>query len=166
MANDVDKLAKELKKVNDMARADRYADALRCLAELEVAFPHEAKIWATRAYVNGRSGDRQAAIADWTNAIGLCDKEPHYFYVRGSEFFKLGQFRKAIADFTKVIELCDFYDSDYYRESAHFFRADAHVRLKEFEKARADCLHLRDEKPTWTDKLRTKAEIIAECSEF
>jgi tetratricopeptide (TPR) repeat protein len=154
----------ELKKVETMARTDRYEDALRRLDKLAVAFPVEVEIWATRAYVNGRQGERAAAIADWTKAIGLCDKEPHYFYMRGSNYFRLGQFRKAVSDFTKVIELCDFYNSDYYREPAYFFRADAHVRLKEFEKAKADCMHLRDELPKWTDKLRTKAEIITECS--
>jgi tetratricopeptide (TPR) repeat protein len=154
----------ELKLIERLAMQSRYAEAIRRLDEIEKASPHEARIWDTRAYVNSRMGAKDEAIANWTKAISICDKEPLYFYMRGIELFSLGRFRDAIGDFTKVIELCDYYASDYYRSEAHFFRADAHLRLGEFEEAKSDCARVPDAMRTWTDRLRTKAEILAQCN--
>src|SRR6267143_1063798 len=117
------------------------------------------------ACVNSHRAHNEAAITDVSKAIAICDKEPDYFYTRGILFFGEGNYRDAVADFTKVIELCDYHKSDYYREEAYFFRADAHVRLKEFERAKADCHYVRDGIRTWTDRLRTKTEILAECQQ-
>jgi len=164
MSNNHDNQIDEMRGIRDLADIGNYEEALRLLDELAVRYPREAKIWVERAAINGRQKDIGATIADWTKAIELCDKEPHYFYMRGIEFFALSQYRSAISDFTKVIELCDFYNSDYYKGPAYFFRADAHLRLGCFEQARSDCMHVRDDMRTWTDKLRTKADILAECS--
>jgi tetratricopeptide (TPR) repeat protein len=158
-------LVRELELIKRFARQDNYAEAIQRLDETEEAFPNEVRVLITRAYVNGRKGAREEAVANWTKAIALCDKEPHYFYSRGIEFFRLGRFRDAIADFTRVIELCDFYRSDYYRADAYFFRADAHLRLGEIEQVKSDCAYLRDDMQTWTDRIRTKAEILAECGQ-
>jgi len=93
----------------------------------------------------------------------MCGNEPDFFYTRGRLLFEETRYRDAVSDFTKVIELCDYHSSDYYRGGAHIFRADAYVRLKEFDKAKADCKHVKDDKPIWTDKLRTRADILADC---
>ena len=157
-------MIEELKQVEELARQDNYSEAILRLDEIQKAAPREARVWATRAYVNSRMGDRDEALASWTQAIALCDREPHYFYMRGIEFFHLSRYREAIADFTKVIELCDFYSSDYYRAGAYIFRADAHLRLREFDQAKSDCDHVPDDMRTWTDRIRTKAEILALCA--
>lgn len=154
----------QLKLVEQLARQDNYPEAIRRLDEIQAIAPKEARVWATRAYVNGRRADRDETIASWTRAIALCDRQPHYFYMRGIELFHLARFREAIADFTRVIDLCDSYSSDYYRAGAYFFRADAHLRLKEFEQAKSDCDHVPDDMRTWTDRIRTKAEILALCT--
>ena len=157
-------LISELKKIKAEAMADNYDEALRSLDVLTETFPMETELWCTRAYVNGRQGNREAAVDAWSKAIELCDKEPHYYLGRGANYFRLKQFESAIADFTRVIELCDFYNSDYYREAAYLFRADAHLRLGQSDKAKADCMHVHSGRPTMTDKLRTKADILAECA--
>lgn len=154
----------ELRHIEVLAKSDDYAEALRRLDDLAAVFPKETKVWATRAYINERKGDSGAAIADWSKLINLSNKEPHPFYVRGILFIRVARYREAVADFTKVIELGDFYNSDYYREPAYFCRADAYSRLGEFEKARLDCIHVRDDMQTWTDRLRTKAGVLADCS--
>jgi tetratricopeptide (TPR) repeat protein len=164
MPSNDDKLTGELQEVKDLIQVDNNTKALELLDALSVRYPHEARIWVLRASLSGSQRDRERAIADWTKVIELCDKEPHYFYMRGIELFGLGQYRNAIPDFTQVIALCDVYDSDYYRGPAYFFRADAHLRLGEIEEAKSDCLHVRDDMSTWTDKIRTKADILAECS--
>jgi tetratricopeptide (TPR) repeat protein len=157
-------LAIELEEIKDIAKTEDYIEALRLVDDLILHNSHEDKIWATRAFINSRKGDREAAIVDWSKAIGLCE-EPHYFYMRGHDLFNVGRYREAISDFTKVIALCDMYKSDYYRGPAYFFRADAHVRLREFDEARLDCAYVRDDMQTWTDKLRTRADILAECNQ-
>lgn len=93
----------------------------------------------------------------------MCELEPDYYYTRGILFFKISRYTEAVRDFTEVLRLCDFHNSNYYREGAHFFRADAYVRLKQYDEARADCAHVRDDFQTWTDSLRTKECILNEC---
>lgn len=152
-----------LKKIDDLAKDEDYSTALVEIQKLLEVHPNEAKIWATRAYVNGRKGDKVAAINDWTNAIKIVE-EPHYVYIRGIDFFCLGKYQEAVVDFTRVIELCDFYKSDYYRMPAYFFRADSYQRLQEYDKARSDLGHVDDEFTTWTDRLRNKKDILADCT--
>lgn len=44
-----------------------------------------------------------------------------------------------------------------------FLRADAFVRIKEFDKAKNDCDCILGEYKTWTDRLRTKHDILSDC---
>jgi tetratricopeptide (TPR) repeat protein len=150
-------------EIEEQAVAGDYTAALRRLDELTREFPSEYLVWATRAYLNGRRGARDEAIADWSKAIALCNTEPHCFYMRGIDLFALRKYAEAASDFTRVIELCDLHESDYYREGAHFFRADTYVRLGEYEKARLECLKVSDQFRTWTDGIRCKADLLAQC---
>lgn len=139
------------------------ADATRRLEDLAARYPAEPAIWAAQAHYQTQRGDFAAAAAAWSHAIAISEKEPHYYYMRGIVQFRSGKLRDAVRDFSTVIELCDQHGWGYYREPAYFFRADAYVKLKEFEKARSDCTHVSDEMRTWTDKLKCKADILAEC---
>jgi tetratricopeptide (TPR) repeat protein len=96
-------------------------------------------------------------------SIELGADEPDHFFTRGRLLFKAERYREAVTDFTRVLELCEKYNSDYYRDAAHLFRADAYVRLTEFAKAKADCDRVSDKGPVWTDQLRTKESILADC---
>lgn len=156
-------IKKVLNEIDALARGEEYAEALRRVDELAKYCPSEPWIWRTRAYINSRQGNIEGAILDLSQAIAKRESEPDFFYTRGILFFEGGNYPEAVADFTRVIELCDYHKSDYYREGAYFFRADAHVRLQEFEKAKGDCQHVPDGTRIWTDSLRTKAEILAEC---
>jgi tetratricopeptide (TPR) repeat protein len=157
-------LRQNLKTIEKLAQSDNYSEAWSRLEILVSNNPkEEALIWRTRAYIHSREGDDKAAISDLDRSIFIFEKEPHPYYTRGIIYFQIGQFKNAVCDFSKVIELCDYYKSDYYRESAYFLRADAYVRLEDFEKAIADCAHVSDDFQTWTDKIRTKNDILAEC---
>jgi tetratricopeptide (TPR) repeat protein len=154
----------ELRKIDNLVRLDQYEEALRQIDRLAEKHPREAKVWAKRSYVNARKGDSQAAIDDVSKAIAISELEPAYFYKRGLLLFEVGKFRDGISDFSKVVELCDYHDSDYYREPAYFFRAECHVRLGQYREARADCEHISDGMRTWTDSLRSKEDILKECT--
>lgn len=156
-------LKSKLQAISELARKENYVEAIRRVDQLIREYPDEPWTWRTRAYVNSRQGNEDEAISDLSNAIERSDNEPDFYYSRGIILFEEGRHREAVSDFTKVIELSDLHGSDYYREGAYFFRADSYVRLKEFARAKDDCLHVRDDMRTWTDRLRTKAEILADC---
>jgi tetratricopeptide (TPR) repeat protein len=157
-------LKSKLQAISELARKEDYLEAIRRVDQLIMEYPAEPWTWKTRAYVNSRQGNENAAIADLTNAIERSDKEPDFYYSRGVIMFQEGRYREAVEDFTRVIYLSDLHEFLYYREEAYFFRADSYVRLKEFARAKDDCLHVRDGMRTWTDGLRTKADILADCA--
>ena len=81
-------LKTELQKVDDLVAAEQYEVALMRLAELATQYPNEPSIWRTRGYMNSHQGKTEAAIADVSKAIEMCDIEPDYYYTRGILFFK------------------------------------------------------------------------------
>jgi tetratricopeptide (TPR) repeat protein len=145
------------------AQAGRNEESLSALSQLAAEHPTEPMVWTARATIRAHLRDIEGAIADWSRAINLRDEEPHYFYMRGIDLFQIGRYEEAVLDFTRVIDLCELHNSAYYREPAHFFRAETFLRLREFRKAKLDCQHVSDDMTTWTDKLRSKADILSEC---
>jgi tetratricopeptide (TPR) repeat protein len=158
-----DQMNNDLREIERLARMERYQEALLRIDALAASHPNQPTVWAARGYVNGRQGDLSAAVSDLTRCISLRENEPNDFFTRGRFLFRAGKYNEAISDFSRVLQLCDSYNSDYYRQAAYFFRADAYVRLKEHDKARADCRNVVDRGPIWTDKLRTVDEILDEC---
>jgi tetratricopeptide (TPR) repeat protein len=156
-------MKEQLGEIEKLTATGGHQEALRRLEQLAVKYPGDPRIWASRAFVLSHEGARASAVVDWSRAIELCSHEPHYLYMRGIDLFACGRFQEAISDFTNVLKLCDRYKSDYYRAPAHFFRADAHVRLREFDEAVIDCAHVPDDMRTWTDRLRSKADILSDC---
>jgi len=71
-----------------------------------------------------------------------------------------------VDDFTMGLVLCDHYNNDYYREPLHFLRADGLLKLGKKRVALRDLEHVRADFSSWTYKLRTKAELLAECDEL
>ena len=121
-------LDQALSRSEELARGERYSDALDILRYLIEDRPEEARIWVARAYINGRQGAHEAAVADMSKAMSIRNSEPHYAFTRGLDYFALGRYDDAVNDFTRVIELCDQHRSDYYRIAAYLCRADAYVR--------------------------------------
>jgi len=157
-------LRNSLKRVTSLACAKKYAEAWQLLESLRSEnAKDEALIWQERGFVYSHANNNDAAISALSKSIELFNKEPNPYYTRGIIFLQSADYESAISDFTRVIELCDFYNSDYYRQSAYFLRADCFVRLKQYDKAKSDCSHVCDGHRSWTDRLRTKEEILAEC---
>ncbi len=158
-----DTLESQLKEIEERIRQGDPDVVLR-MDEVAASYPEVAAIWTLRAHFHSQQSNSAAAVADWSKAISICNKEPHYYYMRGIALFRMSEYDRAVLDFTTVIEFCDLHQSDYYREPAYFFRADALVRIRRYEEAKSDCQHISDSMTTWTDKLRTKADILRECS--
>jgi tetratricopeptide (TPR) repeat protein len=138
-------------------------NAIRRFDDLAAKYPKEPAIRIAQAHALTGQRDFASAAMAWSHAIAISDNEPHYYYMRGIALFHSGKLLDSVEDFSKVIDLCEQHAWNYYREPAYFFRADAYVKLREFEKACSDCTHVSDGMRTWTDKLKCKADILAEC---
>jgi tetratricopeptide (TPR) repeat protein len=152
-----------LEESQKLAKREEYGGALEILDRLLATDPAYYQAWAKRAYVNGRRGLLESALEDISKAILICSTEPCFFDQRARFLFSMARYREAISDWTRVIELCDYHKSDYYRAPAHFARADAYIRSGEYDKATCDLAHVPDDHRAWTDKLRTKQDLLIEC---
>lgn len=158
-----DDIEQTILKIRELSRTESYAEALTIADGLAKSHPDKAEAWAARGHVNAMQGNYQEAVSDVSKAIGLSPDELDYWFTRGRYFFALRAYAEAVVDLTRTIELCDRHGLDYYRVPSYLLRADAHLRLKLYDKARADCAHVPDNVPMWTDSVRCKADILAEC---
>ena len=153
----------QLEEARRLAQGSDYVAAIKQLDELAVDYPNDPWIFSTRAYVNARQGDYQAAIEDMSFAISKRHDEPHFHYRLGQYQFRIGDRHSAIKSFTNTIALCDKFDCDYYRGPAYFFRAETYLMMGQPGRALADCAKIPDGMKTWTNRVRTKADILAEA---
>lgn len=156
-------LTRNLEKIERLTRDEDYEQALRLANDLLRERPEEVTIWRAKSHIMALEGNYDAAIKDISNAIRIRPEEPDYFFTRGRFLFAHGKYVEAIEDFTRTLELSEQQQSDLHVEAAHFFRADAYARLKLYDKAKADCGKIPDNAPMWTDRLRCKADILADC---
>ena len=163
-------------KAKELARKDEDEGAMALANELAARYPNEMKVWSLRAYLYGRSGNYAEAVADFTRAIEINATESgeltldkgvltavDLHFNRGADSFALGDNQSAVDDFTKGLDLCDRYGSDDYRETLLFWRAEARLRLGKKQEAILDLAGVRDDFKFWTYKLRTKADLLADC---
>ena len=121
--------------------------------------------WRERALVRRAQRRYAGAMADIQKAIALNDFwSLNYRFTKGLISFKMAKYRTAIDEFTQTIALGKFLGVESFQVEAHFFRAECYMRMKKFAKAQADCKNVPDDFRTWTDKLRTKEDLLSECS--
>jgi tetratricopeptide (TPR) repeat protein len=152
-----------ISKAEELAKHGESEGAMSVANELVEQHPNEINVWFLRAYLHELRNHYAEAIADLTHAIDINADEPHFFYSRGRYNFALGDAQSAIHDFNKGLALCDKHDSDYYREELHFWRAEALLRLGKKQEALSDLGSVRNDFSSWTYKLRTKEELLADC---
>ena len=136
------------------------------LADTLVArYPNEMEAWSLRGHLHARNHNYLEAIANVTRAIDVNLLEPSLFFDRGRYELALGKQESAAKDFSKGLELCDQHNDSYYRESLHFFRAEALIRLGRKREAVEDLAHVRADFKMWIDRLRSKADLLADCDQ-
>jgi tetratricopeptide (TPR) repeat protein len=166
-----------ISKTKELARKDDDEAALSLANELVEQYPNEMRVWALRGYLHRRNRKYAEAVADMTRAIeinnkGLANlslehellKTVDLFFNRGTDRFALGDCQSAVDDFTKGLEFCDRYKNNDFRDTLHFWRAEALLRLGRKREAISDLTHVPDDFRFWTDKLRTKADLLADCN--
>jgi len=174
MTFDVNSLISKAKR---LARNDENEAALSLANELLEQYPNEVRVWSLRAYLHGRDSKYAEAVSDLTRAIEIDAMEPaeqrldtghlkkvDLFFNRGADRFALGDNQLAIDDFTRGLDICDQHNSDDYRETLHFWRAEALLRLGKKREALADLARVADDFSFWTYKLRSKKDLLTDCS--
>jgi tetratricopeptide (TPR) repeat protein len=149
--------AKELARRNDQDSAMNLAD------DLIERYPNEAQVWSLRGYLHGRVGRHSEAISDLTRAIEIDDSDPYLFFSRGVDRFELGDDQLAIDDFSRALGLSERQQNPDYRETLLFWRAETLLRRGKKREALEDLAGVRDDFSFWTYKLRTKADLLADC---
>lgn len=150
-------------KAKELARKDDNQSAMSLANDLIEKFPNEVRVWSLRGYLHGRNSNHIEAVSDLTRAIDINSVDPYLFFSRGVDRFELGDYQLAVDDFTRGLDLCDRNKNDDYRETLLFWRAEALLKLGRKGNALADLAHVRDGFSFWTYKLRTKADLLADC---
>lgn len=155
-----------LKKAYDYACKSDYPKALEICDWLIREVSTEMAGHRKRAAVREHMGDLDGAICDLQHVVAAESKEPADFYTLGVLQLQRGFTAEAVVSFSKAIEVGDEAGFDYYRKGSLLFRADAYLKLCEFEKAIADCSALPHGYQTYVggaSGMRTREEILSEA---
>lgn len=132
--------------------------------ELVKQYPDEMRVWLLRSHLHNLDENYKDAIGDLTRAIEINPMEPHLFYTRGTCRFAQADYEGAVNDFSKGLALCDYHSSDYYRGELYFWRAESLLKLGRKQDALLDLAHVGEDQTSWTDKLRTKSDLLRDCN--
>lgn len=92
--------------------------------------------WFQQAYDHSKRGNRQAAIADYTQAIQKDPKNSNFYYNRGIEYAATGDKPRAIADYTQAIKLDkNFADAYYNRANANVATGNQQEAIADYQRA-------------------------------
>ena len=156
-------LSTEIKLVEALLSSRQYHEALEKCADLRARYPRSPSVFWIQASVKGHLKDFSGAVDDLSEVIKLQPDEPRGYFMRGWDLLQLKRSALAIDDFTEVLRLSKLWESNYYVEAAYFCRAEALVRCRRFREARQDCMHVSDGFTGWSDSLRSKEAILADC---
>jgi tetratricopeptide (TPR) repeat protein len=148
-------------KAKEASRAGDAPGAMNLALDLIRQFPNEKRVWAFRAHLLSLGKQYEAAISDLTSAISIAPNDPYLFFFRGDCQRRLGRISAAIPDFTEGLAVCDRENDAYYRETLLFFRAEALISTGRKEEAIDDLSRVQDDFQFWTDRLYTKADLLA-----
>jgi tetratricopeptide (TPR) repeat protein len=97
---------------------------------------NSAEAYISRGSEKSDAGDKQGAIADYTQAIKLAPKNVLAYISRGIEKLDLGDKQGAIADYTQAIKLAPNYAEIYLgRSKAHSSLGNKQAAIDDLTKA-------------------------------
>lgn len=139
--------------------------------QLAERYPDEPGVWHTLAYARSVNSDINGTVLALNRMMDIPPPHPPALYLRGHLFrgryeHKRGNLQAALADFDRAIALAEqLQDESCLLEEVYFRRADVLVELGRKAEARADLEHVRDAYGKRTTRMRTKADILADCKE-
>ncbi len=151
-----------LADINKRAQSER-PRTLERMIQLAEKYPDEPNVWSTMVYAYAINGDQDGALVAATRLVEVAPR-PASFYRRAYYYHRLGNLEAALSDLTQAIALAQ-QEEEYDLEMLYFVRADVLVALGRKAEARADLEHVSDGYARMTTRVRTKEEILADCSE-
>lgn len=155
-----------LKKAYDYARMSDYPQALEICDWLIEDKSTAIAGYRKRAAVREHMGDFEGAISDLLYVVSNDTGEPADFYGLGILQLQQGATAQAITAFTKAIEIGREAGFEYYTQGSLLFRAEAYLKLCDFEKAINDCTALPDGYKTYmggASGMRSRENILDEA---
>jgi tetratricopeptide (TPR) repeat protein len=155
-----------LNSAYDLARQSRYDEALAVCDWLIQDKTTEVAGYRERAAIKEHMNNIEGAVTDLRIVISLQDTEPADFHTLGLLLLQNGDTVDAVAAFDRSIAIGTEEDSHYYTSSSLLFRADAHLKLTNFEEALADSENLPVGYKAYLPGtgMRSKEEIAAEAN--
>jgi tetratricopeptide (TPR) repeat protein len=149
-----------ISKARGLEDSGQAKEAMVLANELVGKYPDEMRAWALRAYLHTLARDYAKANSDLDSAIGINEADPYLYFRRGLNHLALGGWERAAEDFTRGLRLRD----PAYEKAFRFARAEALIGLGRKREAMEDLATLPEEHKMWTNRLRTKAELVSECA--
>jgi tetratricopeptide (TPR) repeat protein len=157
MRSSVDEYISKARRLDDLGPAE---EAMVLANELVGKYPDEMRAWALRAQLHTLARDYAKANSDLDSAIGINEADPYLYFLRGLNHLALGGWETAAEDFTRGLRLRDPACEKAFR----FARAEALIGLGRKREAMVDLATLPEGYKLWTNRLRTKAELVSECT--
>jgi tetratricopeptide (TPR) repeat protein len=147
-------------RISMLTQNGEYRDALVVAIQLVDRHPGQPKAWSKRAHVYAQLEQWQQATHDIGIAIEIEPTAIEYWYKRGTYSFASGNEPAAIPDFGRVIEMSLKSGQTFFLNSAKLYLADACIRQRRYSEARRLCQQLPDDYQGWTDRLRTRDQLL------
>lgn len=162
-----EELDRILKKTYDYACKSDYPKALEICEWLIYDKSTEMAGYRQRAAVREHMRDFDGAICDLQRVVSDSQIEPGDFYGLGLLQFRQGLTAQAIASFTKAIEIGSEAGFEYYTKGSLLFRAEAYLKLCDYENAIRDCSALPADYKTYmggASGMRSRENILDEAN--
>jgi tetratricopeptide (TPR) repeat protein len=149
----------DVKEINDLRSRGRAEKAISLLSrELEL-YPDQAELWKMLGHAHDSENQPDLAIACWTKAIEF-DAQLEYYFFRARSRIMTGDFEGVLQDCDAILKSRNP-AADYFASAVRKIKADILTRVHRYSDALSELEHI-DESPFWTDRLRTKADILME----
>ncbi|NHZ33398.1 bacteriophage antitermination protein Q [Massilia rubra] len=158
-------LASVLKTAYNYACNKNYEKAIELCDWLMQDFSTEIAGRRERAAVKSLMGDIDGAIIDLKHVLKNDGLEPADFYTLGILLLRNGSTSEAIERFGDAVRIGDAAKHYYYRDSSLLFRAEAKLKVCDFEGALKDVSGLPDGFKTYFSGtgMRSKEDIADEA---
>ena len=162
-----DELDGVLHSSKSLASAGKFEEALAICVWLMEDPDTEVAGLRQRAAVKQQMQDENGAIQDLQSVVSLFPHDPGDFYFLGILLLKNGSTADAIRAFSAAIKVDAEAESVYYTAGALLFRAEANLKICNYDEAIADVSNLRPGFKTHIpgSGMRSKENIFNEATE-
>jgi len=88
------------------------------------------------------------------------------YFFRGYWRLVIGDYENAIQDLTEAIDIEEKCDACPYSQSAYFYRAEAWLRLENYDAALDDCKNVDEGFSVYfIDRLKSKSDVVREAED-